>query len=185
MAKPPEEGRKPEEETAPENIEVFDLEAPGEAGGAGDEGLVSLEEEALKEEAPAAAPSKDKTLEEEMAELFGEEKGEQPAAAEVVPAAGGAPTEDFDLSVFKKEEGAEESAPVAEEALFEIDEQGTAPVESSAGQAATDAESATRIRGFVEQEQAPSNAVFTVAALLAFVVLAFTGMLLWHVFATK
>jgi hypothetical protein len=49
----------------------------------------------------------------------------------------------------------------------------------------SEAESGGRIRAFVEQQQGPSSAAFTAAALLAFVVLAFTGMLLWHIFVTK
>jgi hypothetical protein len=166
---------------------VFDLEAPGQSGGAGEEGLVSLDEVAPAEEAPAAATSKDKTLEEDMAELFGEEKPEQAAAgaAAAAPVAGQAPTEDFDLSVFKKEEGSDESAPVAEEELFQVDEQGATAAESQAGEPVMDLESSARVRGFVDQQQAPSNAAFTVAAMLAFVALAFTGMLLWFVFVTK
>jgi len=179
--KPPEEGAKPEEEVVPENIEVFDLEAPAEGTGAGEEGLVTLEEEAPAAEAPGAESSKEKSLEEEMAELFGEEK---PGTPVETPAAPEAPTEDFDLSVFKKEEGVEEAMPVAEESLFEVDEQG-ATAEPLGRGSLGEVESAGRLGALLEEQRAPSNALFTVVALFAFVVLAFTGMLLWHVFVAS
>ena len=190
-ARPPEEERTPpageqkkaEEEVAPENIEVFDLETPADKGVAAEEGLVTLEEEAPAGAAPGAAAAKDQTLEEEMAELFGEEKPER-AADEAFAAQ--APAEDFDLSVFQKEAGGEEARPVAEESLFEVEEPGAAPlVEPPVDETVPDADSSGRIRAFTEERRGPSNVAFTAAALLAFVVLAFTGMLLWHIFITQ
>ena len=180
---PAEEEKKAEEGAVPESIEVFDLEAPAGKGGEGEEELVTLEEEAPVEEAAGAEAAKERTLEEEMAELFGEEKPERPAEEAF---AAQAPVEDFDLSVFQKGTGGEQAMPVAEEALFEVGEQGTpaagqAPVE----EAVPDVETVSRIRALTEERRAPGALALTAAALLAFVVLAFTGMLLWHVFITR
>jgi hypothetical protein len=184
LVPPAEEAKKAEEEAAPESIEVFDLEtAPAAKGGEGEGELVTLEEEAPAKETPGEAAAKEKTLEEEMAELFGEEKPERPPEEAF---AAQAPTEDFDLSVFQKDTGAEQAMPVAEESLFEVGEQETPVVEEvPVEEVAPDVETVSRIRALTEERRAPSTVAFTAAALLAFVVLAFTGMLLWHIFITK
>ncbi len=176
----PEEQKKKK----PDEIEVFDL---GEVKAEPEEEFQILEEEP-KEVAPAG-PAKEKTLEEEMAELFGEETPQQPAAAPAASAAPAAPKaeEDFDLSVFQKDkQEAVAPAPVeiTEEALFDVSQQTQEP---AGEQSLTheDMESQSRIKSLTEERTPASVYFFTAAIVLSFIAVALTGMLLWHVYITK
>jgi hypothetical protein len=173
---------KPEQKPEDEGIEVFDLE---EEGGKKPPAPVKKEEEelvTLEEEAPAAG--KEKSLDEEMAEIFGE--GEAPKAEETFKTAVPTAEEDFDLSVFKEKpaEGIEEPVAVEEGSLFE-----TGQLDESKGedqmQAVLQREGPSRIKAITEEPAQPGATAFTVAVLLAFVVIAFTGMLLWHLAVGK
>lgn len=161
---------------AAEGIEVFDLEEEAPPAEEAEEELVTLEEEAPAEE---AAATKDRTLEQEMAELFDEEAGEAPPdEAFAAPA-----EEDFDLSVFQQDVATEEPVPVTEEGLFEMGaEAPPAVAEQPVAEAPAEVEGVSRIRALTEERTAPSTAVFTATVLLAFLGIAFTAMLLWHIF---
>jgi hypothetical protein len=186
--------QKPGEVTPPagkdesqEPIEVFDLE---EVPAKPEEQFEILEEEPAEKPsapAPASAPVKGKapSLEEEMAELFGEEHKE--SAAEVPAAAPVAKgEEDFDLSVFQKEkQEAEEAEPEAlpEEALFEVDK--ATQSEEDAVQEVTGVQSASRIKALAEEKTPMSVHLFTAAVILSFGAVALVGMMLWHIFVVK
>ena len=167
------------EEAAPlEEIEVVDLEATPTAE-AEEEELVVLEEEVPAREAAVEAAGA-KTLEEEVAELFGEETVETPPdEAFAAPAA----EEDFDLSVFQQEAAVEETLPAGDESLFEVGEE-PVPTEVEQPPEGAAVESVSRIRALTEERAAPSTVAFTAAILLAFAAVAFTGMLIWHLFNT-
>lgn len=164
----------------PEDIEVFDFEQPGAKK---EEEFELLEEEPVaKESAPAgAAPAKEKSLEEEMAELFGEEAKEAPLdQAFAAPQAPAKPEEDFDLSVFQKdkqEEAAAEPAAITEEKLFEVESP-----RAETHEAASDAEmqSVSRIRAISEERTPASVYLYTTAVIVAVLVVACAGMLLWY-----
>ena len=174
---------EPDESIPIEEIEVTDLEdAPSE--GEAEEDLMVLEEEAPPEEAvfDAGGP---KTLEEEVAELFDEEPA-QASPDEALAAAPAAAEEDFDLSVFQQGETAtEEALPTVDESLFEEVGAGvSAEEEQPVEMAQAEVEGVSRIRALTEERAAPNTAAITAAILLAFAAVAFTGMLLWHLFNT-
>ena len=190
-AKPVTDKTKPtpdeQKKKKPEDIEVFDL---GEQKAKPEEEFQILEEEP-KEGAPTeAAPAKDKTLEEEMAELFGEEPKE--AAGAAAAAAAAAPEvakveEDFDLSVFQKDkQEAVEPEPVeiTEESLFDVGQEQSAPAEEQTI-SNEDIESQSRIKSITEERTPASVYLYTAAIVISFIAVGLTGMLLWHVFIMR
>jgi len=171
---------EPGEPVPLEEIEVTDLEDVTPGAAHAEEDLVVLEEET-----PAVEPGTAKTLEEEVAELFEEETVPASPDEAFAAAPAAAAEEDFDLSVFQQEEAAaEEALPTTDESLFEeVGEQ--APVEEAHPvEAVEPVEGVSRIRALTEERAAPSTAAITAAILLAFAAVAFTGMLLWHLFNT-
>ena len=169
-----------------EDIEVFDLET---AAPKGEDTFEIIEDEPA--EAAPAAPEKEKSLEEEMADLFGDEqKDASPDVAFAQPAAPKV-EEDFDLGIFQKDKAAEAAAPAepapTDESLFDVD------AASGAGAAAAPApdvdadagmQGVSRIRAITEERTPASVHLYTAIIIIGFLVLAFTGMLLWHVSQT-
>jgi hypothetical protein len=166
----------------PEDIEVFDLEQPG----AEKEEVFDILEEEPAEGAPApAADAKAQTLEDEMAELFGDEQKsaspDQAFKAPEVPKV----EEDFDLSVFQKdkqEAEADEPAPIAEDTLFDVESARAEPEQESS---IHDLQGVSRIRAITEERTPTSVYLFTAAVILAFGVVAFAGMLVALVFLRR
>ena len=173
---------KPADKKKPEDIEVFDLEQPG----AKPEEVFDILEEEPAEAAPAsAADAKEKTLEDEMAELFGDEQ--KPAAPDEAFKTPEVPKveEDFDLSVFQKDKQeavAAEPAPIAEETLFDVDQQAAEPEHETS---VHDLQGVSRIRAITEERTPTSVYLFTAAIILAFGVVAFAGMLVALVFLRR
>ena len=178
--KPDEQPKKPK----PDEIEVFDIEQPGTK----EEEFEILEEEPAEAApaAPAAAVSdKEKSLEEEMAELFGDEQKE--ASPDLAFAQPQPPKveEDFDLSVFQKdkqEAAPEEPVLIPEETLFEV-EQPT--VEPDAAVIGADLQGVSRIRAMTEERTPASVYLYTAAILIAFGVVAFAGMVVTLIFLRR
>jgi hypothetical protein len=161
----------------PEDIEVFDVGAAAAPAEPTEDVFEILEEEP----SAAAEAGKEKSLEDEMAELFGEEAKEAPADSSFAQPQVPPVEEDFDLSVFQKGSAAAapvEPAAISEDTLFDVN-QNQAVV--GAPSAHDDLQGVSRIRAVTEERTPTSVYLYTAAIILGFAVVAFAGMVLWRI----
>lgn len=182
-----EETRTPEEKKSEEDVfEVYDLDEETEEGAdqAPEVEAVSLEAEAAEEiveleEVSAATEERDdieKSVEDEMAELFGETTAVAAGAA-VVEAGTETDADDFDLSIFKEaDETVQDIGALEETAFVPADVEATDTFHGSDDEAMTiPAGGPSRIDA-ITAPKGPSTAPFTIAILVAFAALIVGGM---------
>ncbi len=172
--------KKKKEQKPDEDIfEVYDLEEETEeaekpAAAEAEEEIVELEEVT---EASAGMADIEKSVDEEMADIFGDEAETPPAKkAPVVQGAEAAPADDFDLSIFKESaEAPQEVASLQEVDLSSMTEE--AP--SSAFEDIGHVTSATPSRiDAITAEKGPSTLPMTIAVVVSFTALLLAGMLI-------
>ena len=166
--------KKQEKKPAEDIFEVYDIEeaktAPKEETKAEpEEEMVELQEAS---EAANEMETIEQSVDQEMADIFGEGQ----AAAETEAVEGERTADDFDLSIFKEGGAVTQEAPAMEEVdLSAMTEE--SPTSGMEGMHTIAGTTSSRIDA-ITAERGPSTLPVTIAVVLSFLALVFTGMIL-------
>lgn len=167
---------KKKEEDLDDIFEVYDLEEKKEGAAGASAPAVEppkAEEEVVElKEVDKERLELERSIEEEMADLFGETSTAEKVAPK--PGAAGKPADDFDLSIFK-EGGTAAEVPALEE--VDLTEMAEAPALQESVPGSMDVSGVSRIEA-LKAPRGPSTAPLTAMILLSFVALAVVGMAL-------